>query len=173
MIPDFERVTAPAYTDSLGELSMETIRQMRAECQELENAASYVRRFAQARLDIIASQDSAPDLAAKLAAGPNRSSAANGEAGVESFARPPQDLEPNSIADQLVVELDKIATPSALSDNATLSADVRSQMVSALSDFEKTISRHRAELHSIIDMLQAEVVRRYRDGLEPLDSLLA
>lgn len=172
MIPDFERVTAPAYTEALGELSMTTIREMRAECQELENAASYVRRFAQARLDMIASSDGNPDLTAKLAAGPGRSTDPS-EPGTESFARPPQDLEPNSIADQLVAELDKVVAPSALRDPAAIAANEKSQMVSALSEFEQTISRRRSELHTIIDALQAEVVRRYRDGDEPLDSLLA
>lgn len=169
MIPDFERVTAPAYTAALAELPMEKIRAMRAECQELENAASYVRRFAQARLDLIASQD-APDLAVAMAGGPGRP---DGGETPGLFARPPQDFEPNSTADQLVAELDKIVPPSVLRGGVDVSVDDRDQMVGSLSEFEQTISRDRSALHTIIDALQAEVVRRYRDGEEPLDSLLA
>ena len=50
------RVTSPGYLTGLTALPMEQVRAMRAECQGLENALSYVRRVAQGRLDIVGAE---------------------------------------------------------------------------------------------------------------------
>jgi hypothetical protein len=45
-------------------------------------------------------------------------------------------------------------------------------MASALEALERRISGQRRELHARIDVLQAEVVRRYREGETSVDDLL-
>ena len=47
MIRDLQRVLEPSYVGGLADASIEQIRAMRAEC------ASYVRRLAQGRLDLL------------------------------------------------------------------------------------------------------------------------
>ena len=53
MIRDLQRVLEPSYVGGLAEASIEQIRAMRAECAELENGTSFVRRLAQGRLDLL------------------------------------------------------------------------------------------------------------------------
>ena len=43
----------PSYVGGLADASIEQIRAMRAECAELENSTSFVRRLAQGRLDLL------------------------------------------------------------------------------------------------------------------------
>ena len=56
MIPELDRVVDPAYLARVAEAPIEQIRAMRAECTDLENGASYVRRLAQGRLDLLAEE---------------------------------------------------------------------------------------------------------------------
>ena len=51
MIRDLQRVLEPSYVGGLADASIEQIRAMRAECAELKNGASFVRRLTQGRLD--------------------------------------------------------------------------------------------------------------------------
>ena len=53
MIRDLQRVLEPSYVGGLADAPIEQIRAMRAECTELENGASFVRRLAQGRLDLL------------------------------------------------------------------------------------------------------------------------
>lgn len=167
MIPDIERVTAPEYLDGLGELPIEKIRQMRDECQDLENAVSYVRRFAQARLDLVAGPVRPSD-----EAGLSVSLSGHSASGSESFPRPPLSMEPNTYADQLITALDAVVEPSKLSLGESPDDGTRERMVVALSDFEHAISRDRQRLHEIIRPLMSELVTRYRNGDATVDSLL-
>lgn len=48
-----DRVLAPGYLDGLETWPIETIRERRSECQCLEDAASYLRRMVQTRIDIL------------------------------------------------------------------------------------------------------------------------
>src|SRR5690606_19399725 len=54
--PKLEQLTAPAYLAGLTDVPLERVRAMRAECQAVENALSYVRRLAQGRLDIVGAE---------------------------------------------------------------------------------------------------------------------
>ena len=56
MIPELERVVDPSYLVGVAEAPIEQIRSMRAECAELENGTSFVRRLAQGRLDLLAEE---------------------------------------------------------------------------------------------------------------------
>lgn len=173
MIPDIERVTAADYAAGIDAFPIEDIRRMRDECRDLENAVSYVRRFAQARLDLVAGAD-APLVPTGLSASMSSHDAAGAERSApESFARPPQNLEPNPFADQLSDVLDAVVPPSRLTSSAELDDSTRHEMVLSLGEFEQRISQVRQQLHDVISKLMKELVRRYRDGDASVDSLLA
>lgn len=163
MIPDLNRITDSEYLAGLDQRTLDELRSMRAECQSFENAASYVRRFAQARLDLVAARlrgDGAAPLSEAIAGTSH---------GGDSYARPPLDMEPSEIADQLLVALDQVAPGAATGDVGDADAEA---VVDALTEFENTISNDRRRLHEIIDTLQAEVVRRYRSGEASVDALI-
>lgn len=174
MVPDLERITSDEYLAELEHRSLDDLRSMRGECQALENAASYVRRFAQARLDIIASGGceaaNTEDLVAQLSgalAGKEQVGTSDG-----SFARPPQGFEPGELCDKLVAKLDEVITPSQLLDVAAASPEHRSEVLESIAQFEGAISADRRTIHGVLDRLQVEIMRRYRDGHASVDALL-
>jgi len=168
MIPELDTVNDPAYLDDLAGRDIDEIRSMRTHCQDLENATSYVRRFAQGRIDLVGGIEDvsdATDLPASLAGGEL--------AGSEATARPPQSLEPNPFAEKLLEVLDGVVDPSQISLSAVPEPERRDEMVAELSDFERSISAHRSQLHDVIGTIQAEIVRRYRDGEADAGRLLS
>ena len=74
-----DRVLDPAYLEGLGDRPVDEVDSMKPECVELETEASFVRRLAQARIDILGAErrrrdegGSLDDLIAGLAADPGR-----------------------------------------------------------------------------------------------------
>src|SRR5690554_6741474 len=53
MAVDLDHLLEPGYLGDLRARSMEQIRRMRAECQEVETGISLLRRVVQGRLDIV------------------------------------------------------------------------------------------------------------------------
>ncbi len=172
-------VLEPAYVADLDTLTMEELRARRTACQAIEVALSYQRRMAQGRLDIVGAERS------QRAGGGSAPHAGEGtEELVEhlsgvladrgrapGFGHMPQLMAPES-ADVDTTELDAIARPSVLSaldeaDDAELE-----RLVTALTEYERGISRDRRALHGTIDTLQAEIARRYQTGEASVDSLL-
>lgn len=171
----------PEYTSDLERLPMEGLRAKRDACTQLETELSYLRRLAQARIDLIVaesqrrhgsasvgSEDGAEDLVQRLPQilsehgrqeGPGRlpSILAPGEGDQARLSARVEEVLPS---DQLG-SLDEL-TPAQLDD-----------LLSELSELEQRVSAERRALHDIQDRLQEELVRRYRSGEATVDALLA
>jgi hypothetical protein len=170
-----ERMLDPAAVGDVTALSMEEIRMRRAEGQELEVGVSYQRRIAQGRLDIVAAEvrrrasGEAPidhdhlvqELSGILA---DRTHA-------PGVGRLPQLLAP-SAGELDTSELDAIAGPGVLSRLPELDDDRLATLVEELSAHEHELSSRRRTLHERIDVLQAEITRRYKTGEASVESLL-
>jgi hypothetical protein len=172
-----DRVTSTGYLDELDARSLSELRGMRAECQDIENALSYVRRLVHGRIDIVAAE------AARRREGADSGTlAAIIERLPEVFAerrhpdvnpRPPQELAPVELADQLVLELDGAPTDGGLATLPDLSDDELAAFGQRLSEQERWLSVHRRQLHEIIDRLHGEIIRRYESGEATVESLLS
>jgi hypothetical protein len=158
-----ERMLDPAAVGDVTALSMEELRMRRAEGQELEVGVSYQRRIAQGRLDIVAAEvrrrasGEAPILADRTHA--------------PGVGRLPQLLAP-SAGELDTSELDAIAGPGVLSRLPELDDDRLATLVEELSAHEHELSSRRRTLHERIDVLQAEITRRYKTGEASVESLL-
>lgn len=150
---------------------------MRAECQTLENAASYVRRFVQGRLDIVAAARSGntvatpEDISAALAGGDPSPDATAGESG-HRMPRPQADMTTDHLPSHLLDQLNDIIS---IEDLVRINAVDRGRLDVAFDEltvFEQRVSSDRKLLHEIIDTLQSEIVRRYRTGEATVDGLL-
>lgn len=172
-----QRVTAPEFLVDLEQLELDTVRDKRRVCQELENGLSYVRRLLHGRLDIVrgeldrrragAEPAALDDLIARLPevlADGSRS---------EGLPRPPQDLAPDSEAERLVADLESRFPASALGELPDRSDTELAQLAEDLAAYEREVSGDRASLHDVIDRLHGEIVRRYRAGEASVDSLLS
>jgi hypothetical protein len=153
------------------QLSLVELRALRARLQNDDDAVSYVRRLAQARLDLVEAEkrrrregdtetltDELPAiLSSHLTGGPPRP------------PRPAEDYSSHPLAEQF----DALADRAGDQDLEELTVDELTFYADALRDFEQARSHERRDLFAKIDELSAELVRRYRDGEADVDGLLA
>lgn len=166
----------PGYLGDLPARSMEAVRSMRAECQEVETGLSLLRRLVQGRLDIVGLElarraeggdpGDLPDLIARL---PQVLADRTHAPGV---GRLPQMMAPGEMPADLSAELDAIVSAGHLADLPSVGDDELRAMAEELAAFEQRVSAHRHELFGLIDALQAEITRRYKTGEATVDSLL-
>ncbi|MEZ5321522.1 MAG: hypothetical protein R2698_05530 [Microthrixaceae bacterium] len=131
--------------------------------------------MAQGRLDIVLAEfharlegraESAHDLIRRIPEVVHRQGRAGG------VPRPIRDFEPDGLAARLVGTLDGILAPGDLTVIQEFDVERLDAIAAAVSDYERSLSVRRAEVHRMIDDIQAEVVRRYRDGSATVDQLL-
>ncbi len=176
MSTELDRILSPGYLTDLEARSTDEIRSMRASCQRIEGELSYVRRLAQGRLDIVASEadrrrtggqpgdmetmlEELPRVLADRTRGPGT-------------GRPPQAMAPDDVDGALSQELDGIVTPTLLASLPEQDLERLVSLAEELKTFEQRVSADRRLLHERIDALQAELTRRYRSGEASVESLL-
>jgi len=150
-------------------LSLGELRSLRQQLQLEDDAVSYARRVAQARLDLVKAEakhrseqsDVVVDeelrtvLASHLTGGP---------------ARPPRPTEDLS-GHPLAIELDELCATKGLGRVKSLDDAELVALTEAIAAFEARVSSDRRTRFDQLDALSAELVRRYRDGEADVDSL--
>ena len=152
-------------------LSLDELRQVRNQLQNEDDVVSYVRRVAQARLDLVraeahrrsrgeVSEDVSSELrvvlSSHLTTGPARP------------PRPVENLDDNDLSDRL----DTICSTHGFSRLESLSSDELDNLDRQLTAFERQVSDDRRDRYEHLDALSAELVRRYREGEASVDGLL-
>ena len=170
-----DRLLGPEYLGDVASRSMEEIRAMREECQQAEVGLSYLRRLAQGRLDIAAAElrrrsegadpSQVADLVAQLPEILGRQVVSPGPGRLPTYLAPADDAD-------LTAELDAVADPAGLASLVELDDEKVRGLADHLAALEASISARRRALHERIDVLQAELVRRYKSGEASVDSLL-
>ncbi len=152
-------------------LALADLRAVRAELQHQDDAVSYVRRLAQARLDFVRAEmrhraeGSERDITDEI---PNviGSHLTGG-----TSARPPRPADDFS-AHPLAVELEVLCDDACSTDLQAMSHEELGSYAARLHEFEQLRSNERQDLFLRIDALSAELVRRYRDGEANVEGLL-
>ncbi len=152
-------------------LSLVELRALRATLQNDDDAVSYVRRLAQARLDLVQAEkrrrldggseslsDDLPSILSTHLTG-----------GAPRPPRPAEDFSSHPLSEQFEALCDRAGDR----DLSSLSSAELIAYADALHEFEHARSHERRELFTRIDELSAELVRRYRDGEAHVDGLLA
>jgi hypothetical protein len=167
MAERIEQLLQPAYRDGLERHPIDKLREMRAECSAYENAVSYYRRLAQARIEILEAErgrrdrgGSVEELVADLprilsADSPGRSAAA--ETRLTQPDAPALELTWPDGREQLVSD-STLANLPALDDHALDSS------LDDLRRFERELSDLRRGLHAVIDGLEREIANRQVAG---------
>ncbi len=155
-------VLAPEYVDGLANLSDDDLQAMHEECMELETEVSYVRRLAQARIEIlIAEQErrvtggSVADLIAALP----RILADPGPRPDPAASRLSRHLAP-APAIQWTRGREPLIVDDTLANLPTLSDESLEGTLGELRELEREVSERRRALHGVIDGLEAELARR-------------
>ena len=174
--PQLENLAATDLS-VLPSIAITDLRSKRSECVGAETDISFVRRLAQGRLDIVghevqrrAGGSEGGDINEILFEMPTILS--DGQSTNRPGSHAPRIDEPSATALELVDRLDQIVSPAQLSDLGELQDSELSGLVRDVQSFEQELSTMRRDFHRAIDGIQAEIVRRYRDGEASVDTLL-
>jgi hypothetical protein len=160
-------------TDALDprQLSLDELRSLRSQLQAEDDEVSYVRRVAQARVDLVRAEhhrrdrgESSDDLSSELRVVLSSHLTSGG-------ARPPRPVEQLGESD-LSAELDAVCATHGFSRLEELDHDQLHALEHELTSFERRVSDDRRDRYERLDALSAELVRRYRDGEATVDGLL-
>ncbi|HEY9559062.1 MAG TPA: hypothetical protein VIR58_20165 [Acidimicrobiales bacterium] len=176
MAADLGTLLDSSYLGDLAERSIDDVRAMRAECQEVESGMSLLRRLVQGRLDIVGLElrrratGAVPEDASELIAHLPEVLADRTHA--PGVGRLPQIMAPGELPEGLQGELDSIVGPAELADLKEVDDERLRSIAGELDAFERRVSEQRRALFDRIDTLQAEIIRRYKSGEASVDSLL-
>jgi hypothetical protein len=167
----------PSYLADLEDLSLADLRAKRQACAELETDLSYLRRLAQARVDLIVAEserrhlgqsEPAPEsLVEQLPQILGEHTHAEGLGRLPTFFAPAEGTQLS-----LTARVEALLPSDKLESLATLSTAELNELLTSLSNLERDVSAERRALHDIQDRLQEELVRRYRSGEASVDTLL-
>ena len=146
--------------------SLDDLRALKAECNDVENALSYLRRLAQARIEILDAEaerrargGTVEDLVKDL---PRILSAESGRSAITDTRMPPPDAPAIELhwpdgREQLVADTTLANLPMIPSDELE---STRAQ----LREFEREVSSYRHDMHGVIDTLEREIAARQVAG---------
>ena len=172
-----EKVTEAAYLDAIQDRSLDDIKVMRDESREVENEVSFERRLCQARLDILSAEldrragKGEGDLLSRLPqilADPAKEGA-SGDASLPS--RRPDFSAPRS-ADVPRRRVEEIVGEQSLARLMDMSDDEIRSSMEGLAAHEKNLSTTRKRVHEVLDVIQAEIIRRYTSGETDAEGML-
>jgi hypothetical protein len=163
--------TTPIDVDDPAALSLEQLRAVRQTLQAEDDAVSFTRRVAQARLDLVsaeaerrladttgpASENLREILSRQLTGGDPRP------------PRPTEDLSDHPVA----VELEELCRTHGFGRLDELDDDELVVLRDRIAEFEARVSADRQARYGRLDALSAELVARYRDGRADVDAILA
>lgn len=156
----------PEFVDDLSNLSLDDLRARRDEALEVETEISYVRRLAQARIDILEAErdrrsagGSVGDLVASLPAI---------LADPAPRSNPTSSRLPRLLAPSMAIEwkrgLEYLIADSTLVNLPTLSEDDLGATIDLLRELERDVSARRRELHEVLQRIESDLVARHRDS---------
>jgi len=174
---DIMQTFDPDYLSDLGTLPLADLRAKRDACAELETELSYLRRLAQARIDLIMAESerrhlglSDPGTGALVELLPQILGDHGRAEGPERFLALLAPAE--GVRLSLTARVEKLLPSERLGSLSQLGPDELDTLLTSLSSLEREVSEERRALHDIQGRLQEELVRRYRSGEASVDALL-
>jgi hypothetical protein len=161
-----DKVLDPDFLTGLAEWPLDQVRRSHTECLEIETEASYVRRVAQARLDIVEAEldrraggGSVGDLIAALP-----------EILADEGQRPPAERSrlPRQLAPSMDIPwrrgLERLITDGTLAELPSVPEDELRATITQLGELERQASAQRRALHAVIDRIEADLATRHKVG---------
>jgi hypothetical protein len=155
---------AEGYLDGLDAKPLDAVRAMHEECLEVETELSYVRRLAQARIDIVTAElerrsqgRSIEDLVTALP----RILADESPRSDPAHSRLPRHLAP-SPAIEWRRGLEHLITDATLVNLPTLSDDELGDTLEQLRVLEREMSQRRRALHGVMNQIELDLAARHR-----------
>jgi RsiG-like len=160
-----DRIRDAAYLEGIGDLPLEDLRARRDECLAEREYLSLLRRLVQGRAEILqaelasraAGEDAGPlvDRLATILAGDEAPGPARGEA-----------VKVGLPEDELLLarrRVERLVADAGISDPTVLDDDALATAAEMLVAEEREVSANRSVVLAVLDTLQAELKRRYKD----------
>jgi hypothetical protein len=165
-----DRVLAPEYLDGLGRLSIDEVRDRRAEADQEEVDLSYARRLLQGRVDILRSE-----LERRRGGEPSLAASHDDAAIVAALTRvltdePPRHsrggsryltITPSRVGEHRR-EAERAVADIGGSDLDGMDDRQLEEAIERLGEIETRVSRSRRRVQEVVDLFSHEVARRYR-----------
>jgi hypothetical protein len=152
-------------------LSLEELRNVRAQLQHEDDVVSYARRVAQARLDLVKAEIQRREHGGHDLDLPSELRVVLSQHLTGGPARPPRPTD--DLSDHpLSQELDAICAEHGFSRLEELPVEELQRLSDALWEYEQRVSADRRDRFERLDAYSAELVRRYREGEASVDGLL-
>ncbi len=168
-----DQVTDPEFIRDLTEVPIETLRDRRRMCDELDTELSYYRRLLHGRLDLL-------EFEQRRRRGDETRSLI--EALPEILAGGESDSDQGGVLKNLPIEppdmgegrrpIDRALGDDFLAHLPTISDDELSAIADDLTAMERSVSSDRRAVYAALEQILEELTRRYRDGLASVDQLL-
>lgn len=165
-----DALIAQISPDDVSGLTIDRLRSLRDEGDELETALSYLRRLAQGSLDMVEAERERRGAGETDQAASIRRALARGVSAPGS-GRPLRSLTPDLEDPELQSDLEALVGIGDLAEMDGLDDAGLDALAGRLSGVERTLSAKRQALHGFLDLIQDEVIRRYRSGEASVDSL--
>ena len=161
-----ERLIDPTFVASLDARPLDELRAMKAECNDVENALSYRRRLAQARIEILEAEHdrrvrggTGEDLVKDL---PRILSGESGRSSIIDTRVPPPDAPALELhwpdgREELIVD-------TTLAHLPVIPDDELETTMERLRAFERELSDLRHSMHGVIDAVEREIAARQVAG---------
>lgn len=168
-----DRVLSPDYTSEVEQRGLETVRELRDEAAQEETDLSYLRRMLHARIDIVRAEqrrraeDGSASVVEELVG-----ILSDNAVGPASGSGRYQTTEP-SRAEAHRRHVEALVSDVDLSDVMSLSAEKLDVALRAYTAEEDSVSARRRDVQAVVDQLNEEIARRYREGAASVDELLA
>ena len=176
MAVPLEEILDPAYVEGLAGLTLPEVRSRRDAASEVETGMSYLRRMVQGRLDIVLAEAHRreaglppQDLAGLVEHLPE---ILGDHVHAPGLGRLTTIMAPGEVDTRLQERIEGIVPTAAMADLPSLDDDAVARAAAGLEALEREVSAQRRSLHEVLDLLQEEIVRRYRSGEATVDNLL-
>ncbi|WP_030427144.1 RsiG family protein [Allokutzneria albata] len=168
-----DRVLAPDYTEGVEQRPLSEVRELRDEAAQEETDLSYVRRLLHARIDIVLAEqrrrsEGGPTSVVEQLVGILSENAvrSTGSLGRAQMPEPSRAEAHRRHVETLVSDVD-------LSNVTSLTEEQIAHALRAYRAEEASVSGRRREVQAVMDKLNEEIARRYREGRASVDDLLA
>ncbi len=161
-----DRVLAPEYLSGLEGRSLDEVRDMDRECAEIETELSYVRKLAQARIDILQAEVD------RRASGGSLGDLISALPKILADESPRPDPASTRLADPLTPAaeidfnrgLEGLISDGTLANLPSLSDAELTTTLDQLGQLEREVSASRSALHEVMDSLERDVAQRLAVG---------
>jgi hypothetical protein len=168
-----DRVLAPDYLHNLERRDLAEVRGLRDEAAQEETDLSYLRRMLHVRIDLVlAEQRRRCEGGSRTVVEQLVNILSDNAVGPATGHGRYQTTEP-SRAEAHRRHVEALVSDADLSDVTSLSPEKLDAALRAYTTEENSVSGRRKQVQAVVDRLNAEIARRYREGAASVDELLA